>query len=103
MGEIRIDPNKLDALAGNIRAAKEDLQNQFSSINADMTSLQNEGWNSRSGEEIRRRFDRLRAFFDTNYPPAMQEYIDFLTRTANNYREAEAARKRDIEGLREYV
>jgi len=102
-GNIRINPAELRTLAGDIQQAKGDLQNQFSNINSEMLSLENEGWDSDSGRELRRRFTNLRNFFDQNYPPAMQQYIDFLNRTADNYEAEEAARKRDIENLREYV
>jgi len=102
-GNIRINPAELRTLADEIRQQKMDLQTQFSQINSEMISLENEGWDSESGRELRSRFTNLRNFFDQNYPPAMQEYIDFLLRTADNYEEEERSRKRDIENLREYV
>jgi len=102
-GNIRVNPAELRTLAAQIGEQKTALQTQFSDINREMLSLENDGWDSESGRELRRRFTSLRNFFDQNYPPAMQEYIDFLNRTADNYEEEERARKRDIQGLREYV
>jgi len=99
MGNIDIQPEALRGLAQQIATQRTNLDNYFNSINQQMMSLENDGWSSESGRALRSRFTNLRNFYNQKYPPAMEQYIDFLIQTANDYEAAERRRIQEVNQL----
>jgi WXG100 family type VII secretion target len=98
-GNINIQPAELRAIAQQIASQRSNLDGYFQSIQQQMMSLENEGWDSESGRALRGRFASLRSFYDQKYPPAMESYIQFLNNTADTYEQAERNRMQEVEAL----
>ena len=103
LGNIDIQPAELRNLATQIEQQRNDLTARFDDIQKQMTNLQNDGWKSQSGEDLRNKFGTLRKFYDSKYPPAMNSYMTFLNKTADDYEAAETKRKQDVEKLKTSV
>ena len=99
-GSINIQPSELRNLAKNIAAQRDALNDQIKRMSQEMESLEKDGWNSDSGRKIRSKFAELRADYERKYPPAMEEYIRFLNKSADDYEAAESQRAAEIEKLR---
>jgi WXG100 family type VII secretion target len=102
-GNINVQPEKLRELASDIRNRQANLERQIAEIGRQMQSLENEGWQSSSGSELRNKFGQLRNDYTSKYPPAFDDYIRFLNEAANHYENTERQRQADIDGLRTTV
>ena len=98
-GNIDIQPAELRNIAGRIKTQKDNLSGYFEAIAMAMKNLENEGWKSDSGRALQEKFNRLRNFYNDKYPPAMQDYINYLNKTADAYEARERAAKQDVDGL----
>ena len=100
IGNIDIQPAELRAIAGRIETQKTNLTSYFEAIALAMKSLEDEGWKSDSGRELQNKFNRLRNFYNDKYPPAMQEYINYLKKTADEYEAMDRDFKRDVDSIK---
>ena len=100
LGNIDIQPAGLRDLANQIGQQRDNLTARFDDIQKQMNNLQNDGWKSQSGEQLKTKFGTLRKYYDDRYPPAMNSYIAFLNKTADDYEMTEEKRKQDVEKLK---
>ena len=98
-GNISITPAELKTMAERIVNQRNAMEDYFRQIGSQMTSLESNGWDSKSGKELRDKFERLQSYYNNKYPPAMQSYIDFLRKTAEDYEKEEADRSREVAEL----
>ena len=101
VGHIVIQAGKLRDLAEKINNERIKLDTQFQEMNTKMASLEQKGWNSESGRDLRKKFSKLYADYQKKYPPAMNSYVNFLNQTAKDYEDDEKKRKSDVETMKE--
>jgi len=102
-GNINIQPAELRGLADNIVRQRDELSRQFEEMDAKMSNLEKDGWDSNSGRELRRKFASLHSDYKSKYPPAMDSYITFLRNTADEYERTESDRSADINQLKDKI
>ena len=99
MGNIDIQPAALRGLADQIASQRQNLDARLQDVANQMQALKRDGWQSESGDRLQARFNNLRSYYNSKYPPAMQSYIEFLRATADEYEQNEARRKAAVENL----
>jgi WXG100 family type VII secretion target len=92
LGNINIKPEELRNLANTIANIESNLNQHFQDIWQRMLTLNQDGWSSQAGNDLRDRFQSLHNSYMNVYPPAMQQYIQFLNNSATEYENEEAAR-----------
>ena len=97
--QIEITPEMLRTAAQQIMRQRERLVEQIGIANTEITNLANGGWRSAAGDRLRERFNTLRNRILGTYPQAMTDYENFLTQTATDYENADAATKAKINNL----
>jgi len=98
-GNIRVTPEQLRDVATQIGAIRLDLDDRFTAIYNQMMALEDDGWCTESGTELRTRFANLRQCYFETYPPAMESYMQFLRDTADRYDNEEAARMSAVQEM----
>lgn len=99
VGDIEIRPEELNSMANQIISRKNELDNAFQSIANQMRSLESNGWDSDAGNRLRERFNSLTAYYNANYPPAMDNYVRFLNNVAESYKAGDIRFKTEVENL----
>ena len=101
MGNVKIDPNDLEDLAGQIRDQQKGLEEAVNIVQTEMNKLQDDGIESNAGRELRAKFAKWYNDYMNKYPAAFQAYIQYCNDTASNYRATDAALLQEIGNLSE--
>ena len=99
VGNIHIQPEELKTLANKIKDQRRGLDSYFVAVDQEIKGLKNQGWDSQSGDALRERFEKLRRFYEQKYPPAMEDYIQFLERSSEDYAKQERDRMAEVNNL----
>jgi len=102
-GIVDIQPPELRAMADQIGLQRNALNDRFSDIKKQIDNLRNDGWRDANGEELRDKFNRLHVDYLNKYPPAMQNYINFLNKTADDYERDAGTSRNEINSLADKI
>jgi len=90
MSTIQVTPQELNQIADLIDGIWSDLDERMLNIYNQMMSLENDGFDTPSGVNLRLQFANFRASVLNNYPQAMASYSTFLRNTATRYASGDA-------------
>ena len=95
---ISVDPGELREVAGDLDARREELLGLITNVSTEMNNLRQNGWQGGSAAELlEQRFGLLRNEFNNKYLPAIADFRAFLLSTADEYQNADAQRRAEID------